>query len=136
MNKRKKMITFETFERAFVQEFGSLTAKSDLTKFFNMAERLGLRKGEPLPLSADMEYHDAIKEIEAEAAKGRDIWGAFNSAHEAYGVLLEEVDELKAHVWMKQKDRDLPAMRKEAMQVAAMALRFMIEVCDEERGRK
>ena len=38
----------------------------------------------------------------------------FNSAHEGYAVILEEMDELKAHVWMKQKNRDVVEMRKEA----------------------
>lgn len=63
-------------------------------------------------------------------------WPAMNSAHEGYSVLLEEVDELWAHVKTKQKNRDLSAMKKEAVQVAAMAIRFAIEVCNEERGRK
>lgn len=63
-------------------------------------------------------------------------WPAFNSAHEGFAVLLEEIDELKAHIWMNQKKRDLTAMRKEAIQVAAMAFRFAAEVCDETRGRK
>lgn len=63
-------------------------------------------------------------------------WPEFNSAHEGYGVLLEEMDELKAHVWTKQKNRDLVAMKKEAIQVAAMAVRFAIDVCGEESGRK
>lgn len=71
-----------------------------------------------------------------EAEMGADKWGLANSAHEAYAVLLEEVDELWAHVKTKQKNRDLGAMRKEAMQVAAMAIRFAAEVCSEERGRR
>jgi hypothetical protein len=67
---------------------------------------------------------------------GREKWGVHNSAHEAYAVLLEEVDELWDHVKTKQDNRSLIEMRKEAIQVAAMALRFAVEVCDEERGRK
>ena len=61
-------------------------------------------------------------------------WPPFNSAHEGYGVLLEEMDELKAHVWMKQKNRDLAAMRAGAIQVAAMAIKF-VEMIDAGRGR-
>jgi NTP pyrophosphatase (non-canonical NTP hydrolase) len=61
---------------------------------------------------------------------------AMNSPHEGYAVLLEEVDELKAHVWKKQGQRDLEAMRKEAIQVAAMAIRFAHDVCGLDRGQK
>lgn len=64
-------------------------------------------------------------------------WPPMNSAHEGWGVIYEEfIVELGAHVWTKQSKRDLPAMRKEALQVAAMALRFALDVCNEERGRK
>lgn len=63
-------------------------------------------------------------------------WPPFNSAHEGYAVLREEVDELWAHVKTNQKRRDLAAMRKEAVQCAAMAMRFALEVCDETNGRK
>jgi len=78
----------------------------------------------------------ALADAEDELRKAVQAWPKFNSAHEGYAVLLEEVDELKAHVWTNQKRRDLPAMRKEAIQVAAMALRIASECCDEETGRK
>lgn len=63
-------------------------------------------------------------------------WPAMNSAHEGYAVLLEEVDELWDHVKTRQPDRDLNKMTKEAVQVAAMAVRFMVEVCNEGTVRK
>ena len=78
----------------------------------------------------------AIDEVREELLLAMQDWPAFNSAHEGFAVLLEEIDELKAHVWTNQKRRDLDAMRKEAKQIAAMALRFMIEVTDEINGRK
>ena len=74
--------------------------------------------------------------IGAEVSDAESKWPPFNSAHEGYAVLLEEVDELKAHVWMNQKRRDIEAMRAEAIQVAAMAVRFVRDVCDAQRGRK
>lgn len=61
-------------------------------------------------------------------------WPGFNSAHEGYAILAEEVDELWAHVKMNQKRRDLAVMRAEAIQVAAMAVKF-VEMIDAGRGR-
>lgn len=77
-----------------------------------------------------------LDEVHQEVSRASRLWPDFNSAHEGYAVLLEEVDELKTHVWTNQKRRDLEAMRKEAIQVAAMAVRFAADVCNEERGRK
>ena len=75
-------------------------------------------------------------EAAEEATWASKKWPPFNSAHEGYAVLLEEVDELKAHVWTNQTKRDLEGMRKEAIQVAAMAIRFAHDVCNEIVGRK
>jgi len=74
--------------------------------------------------------------VSAEVLRAASLWPAFNSAHEGFAVLLEEVEELKAHVFTNQKRRDLEAMRAEAIQVAAMAQRFVLDVCDGQRGRK
>lgn len=72
----------------------------------------------------------AMNLIQAEATWAMERFAPFNSAHEAYGVLLEEVDELWDEVKAKQGKRDLVKMRKEAVQVAAMALRFIVDVCE------
>lgn len=53
-----------------------------------------------------------------------------NSAHEGYAVLLEEVEELWDEIKKKPSKRSTEAMQEEATQVAAMAIRFMIDVCN------
>lgn len=59
-------------------------------------------------------------------------WPPMHSAHEGYAVILEELDELWLVVQKAQKmhpDAAKVAMAKEAKQVAAMAMRFLIDVC-------
>lgn len=59
----------------------------------------------------------------------------FNTAHEGYAVILEELDELwdEVRAW-QPTDHRIPEMRKEALHIAAMALRFIKDVCDKEPG--
>ena len=97
-------------------------------------------------MTADQE---AMKELERARAK----FGRFNSAHEGYAVLLEEVEELKREVFWGpslfppsvlydsaenykrlRSDERIRLMRAEAVQVAAMALRFIEDVCDAEES--
>ncbi len=61
---------------------------------------------------------EAMRAIEKHGGK------VFNSSHEAYAVLLEEVDEL----WDAIKGNDLAHARVEAIQVCAMAIRFIAEI--------
>lgn len=77
-----------------------------------------------------------LTEVVAELAFARANFNPHNSAHEGYAVLLEEVDELWTEVKVNQKRRDPAKMRKEAIQVAAMAIRFAEECCDEVSCRR
>jgi hypothetical protein len=52
----------------------------------------------------------------------------FSSFHEGFAVILEEVDELKKEVWESKAGTDPSRMREEAIQVAAMAMRFIEEL--------
>ena len=70
----------------------------------------------------------AIEEIKCELIHARHAFPSFASAHEGYAVILEELDELWDEVRKNQKVRDGAAMRKEALQVATMALRFALDV--------
>lgn len=82
-------------------------------------------------------YDRVAEEARLEAVAAHAAWPkSSSSAHEGYAVLLEELDELWDHVKTKQSKRDLSEMRKEAIQVAAMALRFAVDVVDEGRGRE
>lgn len=74
-----------------------------------------------------------IQDVLAELVRATQGNAPMHSAHEGYAVILEELDELKAHVWSNPKRRDHAAMREEAVQVAAMALRFIFDVCDTEK---
>lgn len=85
---------------------------------------------------SEQDFSELMAAVCMELEKATTNWPPFNSAHEGYAVLAEEVDELWQHVKTNQKRRDIPLMKKEAIQVAAMALRFALEVCDERNGRK
>jgi hypothetical protein len=77
-----------------------------------------------------------VTELVRDEVKGAtELYGPFHSAHEGYGVLLEEVDELWTEVKVRQTARDIEKMKKEAIQVAAMACRFVVDVCNEQTGR-
>lgn len=52
----------------------------------------------------------------------------FVNQHEAYAVILEEVDELWDEIKKNQKNYDLDAQRKEATQAAAMLVRLLVEL--------
>lgn len=72
---------------------------------------------------------DIAYEVLAELERAEEKFAKFNSNHEGYAVILEELDELWEFV--KHHDPDVKRMRKEAIQVAAMAIRFVKDRCSE-----
>lgn len=64
------------------------------------------------------------RELTAARANFRDM----ASAHEAFAILKEEVDELWERVRMKQADRTYEGFEHELVQVAAMAQRFAEDI--------
>lgn len=110
---------------AAIKRFGYKTKWDDVDLPGN--EDIERENGDPVEDLAD----NYLTEVFDEWAFARDKFGPFNSSHEGFAVLHEEFDELKAEVWKngaKHPDRD-EKMRKEAIQVAAMALRFLTDCC-------
>lgn len=77
-----------------------------------------------------MKTLDAMILIECELEKAKEEHPKFNSAHEGYAVILEELEELWDEIKVKQSKRDNIAIKKEAIQVGAMAARFLTDLCD------
>jgi len=68
------------------------------------------------------EYEFAVRE-----------WEPYNSGHEGWAVIKEELDELWVEVMDNKRGdgRRKAAMKKEAIQVAVTALRFVHDLCGE-----
>ena len=70
-----------------------------------------------------MKQNKAFALVKKELARARTKFPPYNSSHEGYAVILEELDE----AW-----DDIKANRcadKEIAQVAATALKYLINVC-------
>lgn len=67
-------------------------------------------------------------EVHAETLRAMGKFPPFNSNHEGWAVIKEELDELWDEV--KKADPHDPVAREEAIQVAAMAVRFVHDLCD------
>lgn len=74
---------------------------------------------------------EAIKRVLADVAlelvRAIKKFPPMRSSHEGYAIILEEVEELWAEVRDNKRDGSADRIRKEAIQVAAMALRFVID---------
>ena len=82
-------------------------------------------------MTDDVMFEKAImisEEIYEEFVKASSKFPAFASEHEGYAILKEEVDELWDAIKLNQKKPERHNLcRKECIQVAAMALRFLYD---------
>ena len=96
---------------------------------------------EQLVVCSDSPTKEVMEAVLKELEGARKAFPPMASLHEAFSILLEEVDELKAEVQKKQlvrergRDKKVPNLirtteaKKEAIQVAAMAMRLIIDCC-------
>ena len=66
----------------------------------------------------------AFNNVRDEVSRAMYKFPAYNSTHEGYAVILEELDEM----WDDIKNNRTDLAIQEAMQVAATAIRFMVDI--------
>lgn len=77
-----------------------------------------------LPFAEQIRFDDALLAVREEVRRAARKFKPFASAHEGYAIIKEEVDEL----WEAVKMNHLKGARAEALQVAAMAIRFIADI--------
>ena len=73
-----------------------------------------------------------LAEVDDEISRSLALHGGYNSHHEAYAVILEELDEYWEEVRKKTADRRPSDMKKELVQVAACAVKAVMCLIGEE----
>jgi hypothetical protein len=74
-----------------------------------------------------------VREVAMEVLRATSFFEPLNSPHEAYGVIKEELDEYweEVKLYNPRKNRDTrPRQREELIQLAAMAVRAVLDTVD------
>ncbi len=75
------------------------------------------------------DYEKTISEVLKEVIRAKTLFPVdFHNQHEGYAVIREEIDELWDEVKKNQRNYDIANQRKEAIQCAAMCIRFATEL--------
>ncbi len=85
----------------------------------------------PVPLPIELPENRAgafLLDVAAELGRAQAKWAPMHSLHEAYAVILEELDEVWELVKQKQNERDPDAVRKELTQLCAMVARAAVDL--------
>jgi hypothetical protein len=82
----------------------------------------------PLDQKTEDKLEEVIDGLRNEVAEAMRKHRPMASAHEGHSVIREELHELWDHV--RADTGTTPAARKEALQVAAMGIRYVMDLCD------
>lgn len=74
-----------------------------------------------------------LDEVELELRHALSLHPRMTSVHEGYAIILEELDELWQEIKLKSLYRSQEKMRKEAIRVASMAVRFILDTLPAEQ---
>lgn len=104
---------------------------SDLTfdEFNKLCEEAGIGSENKAEMEFDFRVGGALADLVTEIEMATEKFAPMNSHHEGFAVLKEEVDELWEEVRKKPEERSNERLRKEAIQIAAMAIRFIADTC-------
>lgn len=85
---------------------------------------------EPNPLREMLsdELFLAISEVIAEVKEAMGNYPPMTSYHDGWAIIREELEELWDEIKLKPSRRDAEKIRREAVQVAAMAVRFLVDL--------
>lgn len=83
-----------------------------------------------VPAFPDQNISMLLGEVYSELKRAQTQYAPIHGMHEGHSLILEEVDEFWEHVKVKQTLREHPKVHKELIQVAAMALRTILDVVD------
>lgn len=72
-----------------------------------------------------------LLEVAMEYTRAIQLHGHFHSLHDGYGVMAEEFDEFWDEIKRRKPDR--AALKEEAIQLAAMCLKFVDDFCSDEQ---
>jgi len=81
-----------------------------------------------------MKRGTALKLVKDELRRATSDYGTFASCHEGYAVILEELDELWAEI--KANSGTTHRATSEAVQTAAMAIRYLMDLCEEPTAKE
>jgi hypothetical protein len=79
-------------------------------------------------LSAEKSVEEIVQYVLREVASSSMDNPPMRTLHEGFGVLIEEVDEFWEEVRKKRNARDIEKIRKELIQVAAVAVKIVRDV--------